>query len=95
MPDLWDTNPERVFSQPGGESERSRPELWDTNPGSVFSPRGEAPDPAPSGQDDHSNEVRLKDDRGRLRLPAYVLIALGMALGVVLLVAVGVMIAPG
>jgi hypothetical protein len=24
-------------------------------------------------------EIRLKDDRGRLRLPAYVLIALGIA----------------
>jgi hypothetical protein len=71
------------------------PDLWDTNPESVFSPPGEEPDPAPSGQDDHTNEVRLKDDRGRLRLPAYVLIALGIALGAVLFVAVGVMIAPG
>ena len=27
-----------------------------------------------------TQEIRLKDDRGRLRLPAYVLIALGIAL---------------
>jgi|RhiMetdeSRZDD1v2_1073273.scaffolds.fasta_scaffold237191_2 hypothetical protein len=70
--------------------------LWDTNPDKLFSPPNEQPDPAPSGQDDHRNEIKLKDDRGRLRLPAYVLIALGMALGVVLLVTVGVLLlAPG
>jgi hypothetical protein len=37
------------------------------------------PDPAPGEHVDHSQEIRLKDDHGRLRLPAYVLIALGMA----------------
>ena len=77
------------------------PDLWDTNPDNVFSPPDEQPDPAPgghddaSGQDDRTNEVQLSDERGRLRLPAYILIALGIALAVVLLVIVGVMIAPG
>ena len=55
------------------------PNLWDTNPDSVFSPPDERPDPAPSGQDDPANEVMLQDERGRLRLPAYILIALGIA----------------
>jgi hypothetical protein len=76
------------------------PDLWDTNPDNVFSPPDEQPDPAPSGHDasgqgDHTNEVQLRDERGRLRLPAYVLIALGIALAAVLLVIVGVIIGPG
>jgi hypothetical protein len=56
------------------------PDLWDTNPDHVFSPPDAQPNPAPSDHDDHTREIRLKDDRGRLRLPAYVLIALGIAL---------------
>jgi hypothetical protein len=52
------------------------PDLWDTNPDHVFSPPDAQPNPAGSDQDDHTQEIRLKDDRGRLRLPAYVLIAL-------------------
>jgi hypothetical protein len=55
------------------------PDLWDTNPDKVFRPPDAQPDPAPSDHEDHSQEIRLKDDRGRLRLPAYVLIALGIA----------------
>jgi hypothetical protein len=55
------------------------PDLWDTNPDNVFSPPDESPDPAPSDHHDRTQEIRLKDDRGRLRLPAYVLIALGIA----------------
>ncbi len=76
-------------------------DLWDTNPDNVFSPPDEQPSPAPSGQDDasgqddHTNEVQLRNERGRLRLPAYVLIALGIALAAALLVIIGVMIAPG
>ena len=71
------------------------PDPWDSNPDNVVSTPGEQPDPAPDGHDDQTNEVRLKDDRGRLRLPAYVLIALGMALAAVLLVAVGLFVVDG
>jgi hypothetical protein len=95
MPDLWDTNPESVFSLRGAEPDRSTPDLWDTNPESIFSPPSEEPDPAPSGQDDYTNEVKLKDERGRLRLPAYVLITLGIAFGAILFVTVGLLLAPG
>jgi hypothetical protein len=76
------------------------PDLWDTNPDNVFSPPGEQPNPAPSGQDnasgqdDHTNQVQLRNERHRLRLPAYILIALGIALAAVLLVIIGLMIAP-
>ena len=65
------------------------PDLWDTNPDNVFSPSDEQPDPAPSGEDDYSNEVMLKDERGRLRLPAYILIPLGIAVAAIPLVALG------
>ena len=51
------------------------PHLWDTHPDNVSSRPDPQPDPTPSDHGDHA-EVRLKDDRGRLRLPAYVLIAL-------------------
>jgi hypothetical protein len=47
-----------------------------------------SPDAARSDHDDHSQEIRLKDDRGRFRLPAYVLIALGTALVAIAIVAV-------
>ena len=53
------------------------PDLWETNPDNVFSRPGEQPNRAPSGQDDHNNEVQLRNEHGRLRLPAYVLIAPG------------------
>jgi hypothetical protein len=36
----------------------------------------------------------LRDDRGRLRPPAYVLIALVIALAAILLLIVGVLVAP-
>jgi hypothetical protein len=55
------------------------PDLWDTNPDNVFSLPDTQPDPAASDHDDHRQEIRLKDDRGRLRFPAYVMIALGIA----------------
>jgi len=71
------------------------PDLWDTNPDNIFSPPDEQPDPAPSSHDDYPNEVTLKDERGRLRLPAYILIALGIAVVAILLVVVGLRFAPG
>ena len=73
------------------------PDHWDTKPENLFSPPDEQLDPAPDGHDDPpTNEVKLKDDRGRLRLPAYVLIVAGMALAAILLVAAGrLLLAPG
>jgi hypothetical protein len=70
------------------------PDLWDTSPDNVFRVTDEQPDPAPSGHDDHTQEVRLKDDRGKLRLPAYILIALVVALATILLLIVLVLAAP-
>jgi hypothetical protein len=71
---------------------RSIPDLWDTNPDNVFDAADEQPVPAASGHD--PKEVRLKDHRGRLRPPAYILIALVIALGSILLLIAGVMLAP-
>ena len=69
------------------------PDLWDTNPDNVFKAAGEQPAPAASGHD-HPKEVRLKDHRGHLRPPAYILIALVVVLVAILLLLVGVMLAP-
>jgi hypothetical protein len=71
------------------------PDLWDTNPDNVFRVPDEQPDLAPSGHDnDLPGEVMLKDRSGRLRLPAYVLIALVIALAAILLLIVAVLVAP-
>ena len=69
------------------------PDLWDTNPHNAFNTSDEQPDPAPSGHDDHTKEVRLRDHRG-LRPPVYVLIALVIALVAILLLLAGVLVAP-
>jgi hypothetical protein len=69
-------------------------DLWDTNPRNTFSTPDEQPDPSASGHDDQPEEVMLRDDRGHLRPPAYVLIALVVALAAILLVIVGVLVAP-
>jgi hypothetical protein len=64
------------------------PDLWDTKPDNTFSP----PDTQPSAtQGDHA-ELRLKDDRGKLRLPAYVLIALVVALAAIVVLTVAVLV---
>jgi hypothetical protein len=68
------------------------PDLWDTNPDNVFKAAGEQPAPAASGHD-LPKEVRLKDHRG-LRPPAYILIALVIALVAILLLIAGLMLAP-
>jgi hypothetical protein len=70
------------------------PDLWDTNPDNTFNGSGKKPDPAPNGNHDHTKEVPLRDYRGRLRPPAYVLIALGIALVAILLLLAGVLFAP-
>ena len=72
---------------------RCRPDLWGTNPDNVPDTPGEQPAPVARGHD--PKEVRLKDRRGRLRPPAYILIALVIALGSILLLIAGVMLAPG
>ena len=60
---------------------RREPDLWDTNPDSVFRPVEEEPHPPPPNEpDDHTGAVKLKDHRGRLRLPAYILIAMTVVL---------------
>jgi len=74
------------------ETSRFMPNLWDTNPHREFSSSDEQPDPAPSDYDDHSQEIRLTDDRGRLRLPAYVLIALGIAVVAIAVAIVAVLV---
>ena len=59
------------------------PDLWDTNPDNVFRTSGKQPNPGPSGHhdhDEHIEEVLGKDHRGHLRPPAYVVIALVIAL---------------
>ena len=59
------------------------PDRWDANPDNVFSPTDDSSGPAQSNNDDNAQQVRLKDDRGRLRFPAYVLIALVMAMAAI------------
>jgi hypothetical protein len=68
------------------------PHLWDTHPDNVSSGPDPQPDPTPSDHGDHA-EVRLKDDHGRLRLPAYVLIALVLALAAITVAIVAVLVA--
>ena len=69
------------------------PDLWDTNPDHVFSPTDEPSDPAPSDHDDHTQQIRLRDVRGRLRLPAYVLIALVLAVVAITVAIVAALVA--
>lgn len=70
------------------------PDLWDSNPDHVFDTLRDQPDPAPNGHHDQTNEIKLRDPSGRLRLPAYILIALVIALAAILLVAAGLLLAP-
>ena len=69
------------------------PDHWDTNPENLFSLPAEPSGPAPNNQGDQTTEIKLKDDRGRLRLPAYILIALVIATAALLLVAAGLLLA--
>jgi hypothetical protein len=71
------------------------PERWGTYPDNVFHLPGAKREPAASGQDDHINEVKLKEEGGKLRLPPYVLITLGIALAAILLVIAGLLLMPG
>jgi hypothetical protein len=69
------------------------PDLWDTNPDSVFGTPEEQPRPPAGDPDDHTGEVMLKDHRGRLRLPAYILIAMGVVLATTMLLTVVLLLA--
>ena len=83
------------FPRPGGLkpcAPQLISDLWDTNPHGVFGTPDERPDPAPGEYVDHSQEIRLKADRARLRLPAYVLIALGIAVVAVVVAIVAVLV---
>jgi hypothetical protein len=70
------------------------PDLWDTNPDNVFRAPDEQSNPALSGQDEHTEEVRLKDHNGHLRPPAYLLIALVTALATVVLLTAVMVVLP-
>ena len=67
------------------------PDLWDPNPDA--SPPAEQPDPTHGEHGDRTREVKLKDREGRLRLPAYILIALVVVLATVLLLVVVMLLA--
>jgi hypothetical protein len=70
------------------------PDHWDTKPEDLFRVPAEQPAPTPNGQDDQPNEIKLRDPSGRLRLPAYILIALVIAVAAILLVTAGLLLAP-
>jgi hypothetical protein len=55
-------------------------------PNHGFNTPKDQPDPVPNGHDDQTHEITLRDPSGRLRLPAYILIALVIAAAAVLLV---------
>ena len=52
------------------------------------------PAPASNGHHDQPNEIKLRHPSGRLRLPAYDLIALVIAVAAILLVTAGLLLAP-
>jgi hypothetical protein len=71
------------------------PDLWDTNPDHVFGAPDPPPDPEPPPGGDRARQVALRDREGRLRLPAYILITLAIALAATLLVTVAMRLASG
>lgn len=71
------------------------PDPWGTNPDNIFSAPRDPLGRSHSGHENVSSEMKFKDDRGRLRLPAYILIALVIALAAILLVVAGLLLAPG
>jgi hypothetical protein len=75
-----------------GRSVHARP--LGPQPGPCVQRAGRKPDPAPNGNNDRTKELPLRDQRGRLRLPAYVLIVLVVALAAILLLIAGVLFAP-
>jgi hypothetical protein len=53
-----------------------------------------SPTRPPNGHHGQPNEIKLRDPSGRLRLPAYILIALVIAMAAILLVTAGLLLAP-
>ena len=45
------------------------PDHWDTKPEDLFNVPDRQSAPAPNGHHDQPNEIKLRDPRGRLRLP--------------------------
>jgi hypothetical protein len=70
------------------------PDHWDTRPENLFRMPDEQPAPAPNRHHDQTHEIKLRDPSGRLRLPAYILIALVIAVVAILLVIAGLLLAP-
>lgn len=70
------------------------PDHWDTKPENLFNVPDAQPAPAPNGHHDKPNEIKLRDPSGRLRLPAYILIALVIAVAAILLMTAGLLLAP-
>ena len=71
------------------------PDLWDTNPHNAFSTPDEQPEQPQRPRRRHTKEVMLRDHRGHLRPPPYLLIALVIALAVVMLLTGAMLVAPG
>ena len=70
------------------------PDLWDPNPDpGDAGAAGERTDPVPGGHHEQTPAVMLTDHQGRLRLPAYVLIALVVVLATVLFLTVVILLA--
>ena len=70
------------------------PDPDDDDPSNLFGMPCEKPDPFPSGHDDYTSEVMLKDSSGKLRFPAYILMALVIALAAVYLLTAAMLVAP-
>ena len=68
------------------------PDHWDTKPENLFNPPEKQPDPAPNGHHDQTHKIQLRDPSGRLRLPAYILIALGIAVTAIAIAIVAVLV---
>jgi hypothetical protein len=75
------------------ESVHARPVGHQSGPDSVFNGPRKKPDQAGGHDNDHPKEVKLKGHRGHLRLPAYLLIALMIALAATTLAIVAVLVA--
>ena len=74
--------------------QRLRLNHWDTKPEISSTRQMSNPIRPPNGDRGQTHEIKLRDPSGRLRLPAYILIALVIAVAAILLVAAGLLLAP-
>jgi hypothetical protein len=81
----------RLAASSTSEEEPVHADLWDTNPHGAFSTPMSAR-PGPQRPRRPTQEIRPKDDRGIHRLPAYVLIALGIAVVAITVAIVAVLV---